>query len=84
MAKDSIFVSKKVRGQSVASDVSSVEGALAHVGQVSPPTPSKSLILAKNDPKTEKGYENLGAGGPPHTGKPYPPKVNENRGAGSA
>ena len=83
MAKDSIFVSKKVRGQDVASDVSSVEGALAHIAKTEGPSPKKSMILAKNDPQTVQGYEKLGKGGSPHTGKPLPEKSKDNRGEGS-
>jgi hypothetical protein len=78
MAKDSVKPSKKVTGQSPVSDVSDVAGALVHVGTVSPMTMPKSLILAKNDPKTVQGYEKLGTAKPVASLKP-----KDNRGEGS-
>ncbi len=73
-------MAKKYGQQSVESDVSSVEGALAQAGQVSPPKAKTVSRLANNDPKTMKGYTKLGSGGPAHTGKPT---ATDNRGEGS-
>ena len=78
MAKDTVKPGKKVTGQSPVSDVSTPEEALAHVGEVSPMTMPKSLILAKNDPKTVQGYEKLGTAKPVASLKP-----KDNRGGGS-
>ncbi len=77
-------MAKKYIQQSMESDVSSIEGALAQAGQVSSPKAKTVSNLANNDPKATKGYERLGSGGPPHTGKAYPPKSKDNRGEGSA
>ena len=79
MAKDTVKASRKVGKQSIQSDVSSAEEALAQVGKVSPIKPPKSLILAQNEPKTVQGYENLGTGGLPRTGKAT---AKDNRGEG--
>jgi len=67
--------------QSVESDVSSVEGALAQTGQTTGARKSRSRILAQNDPVTPKGYTKLGSGGFPRDGKPH---ATDNRGEGSA
>jgi hypothetical protein len=69
--------------QSVESDVSSVEGALAQTGQTTGVRKSRSKVLAQNDPVTQKGYTKLGSGGPAHTGKALPEKSKDNRGEGS-
>ncbi len=55
--------------QRVESDVSTPEQALAHVAKTEGPSPRKTTILAKNDPKAEKGYENLGPATDPRAGK---------------
>jgi len=65
--------------QNVASDVSSIEGALAQVGQTTGARKSRSRILAQNDPATQKGYTKLGTGGFPRDGKPH---ATDNRGEG--
>ena len=73
--------------QSASSPVTTPEEALSYVGQYKPnptPNPRTGNNMAPNEPPRYKGYENLGIGGPPHTGEPYPPKVKENRGGGSA
>lgn len=74
-------MAKKYSRQSVESDVSSVEGALAQTGQTSGARKPNSKILAQNDPVTQKGYTKLGTGGFPRDGKPH---ATENRGEGSA
>ena len=73
-------MAKKYSQQSVESDVSTPEQALGQAGQVSPPKAKTISNLANNDPKTMKGYERLGSGGPAHTGKPT---ATDNRGEGS-
>ena len=73
------MMAKKGNRQSVESDVSNPEQALAQVGQVSPIKPAVVSKLAAKDPQTPKGYERLGAGGPAHTGKPT---ATDNRGEG--
>jgi len=52
---------KKYTKQSVESDVSSIEGALAQIAQseISRTSPKK---LAQGEPKRVKGYEGLGKG----------------------
>jgi len=84
MAKDSITTSRKVKGQSVTSDVTSIDQALSQVRKTDGARSPRSKILAQNNPATQKGYTRLGPGGPPHTGKAYPPKSKDNRGEGSA
>lgn len=74
-------MTKKYVRQNVEADVSTPEQALAQTGQVSIPKTPRMSRLATNDPKTPKGYEKLGPGGPVHTGKPT---ATENRGEGSA
>ncbi len=77
-------MAKKSNQQGVESDVSTPEQALGQVGQTTGARKPRSRILAQNDPVTPKGYEKLGAGGPPHTGKALPEKSKDNRGEGSA
>ena len=60
----------KPKKQSVTSDVSSPEEALAHVAMVSPPTMPKPNTIASNTPTTVKGYEKLGTGIKRPSGKP--------------
>ncbi len=72
-------MAKKYIQQSVESDASSVEGALAQAGQVSPSKAKTVNNLANNDPKTMKGYERLGTVKMP-SGKPT---ATDNRGEGS-
>lgn len=83
-APDSVDPNMRTTSEKVSSPVSTPEEALAYVGQTGPITMPKSMILAKNEPARVQGYEKLGEGGPPHTGKPYGPKVKENRGGGTA
>ena len=75
------MMAKKVSQQSVESDVSSVEGALAQVGQTTGARKPRSKILAQNDPVTSKGYTSLGRAGFPKDGKAH---SKDNRGEGSA
>lgn len=77
-------MSKKYARQNVESDVSTPEQALRQAGQTTGARKPRSKMLAQNDPVTQKGYEKLGPGGPPHTGKAYAPKSKDNRGEGSA
>lgn len=72
-------MAKKYSQQSVESDTSSVEGALAQAGQVNPPKAKTVSNIANNDPKTVKGYEKLGTVKLP-SGKPT---ATDNRGEGS-
>ena len=63
--------------QSVKSDVSSIEGALAQAGQVSPMKQATPNKIASNEPKRVKGYEKLGT----VSNKRSAP--NDNRGEGA-
>lgn len=73
-------MAKKYSSQSVNSDVSDAEGALAHVDPARASKPFPTSTPASGDPKSVKGYDKLGTGGPAHTGNPT---ATDNRGEGA-
>jgi hypothetical protein len=72
-------MANKVSRQSVESDVSTPEQALAQASQTTGARKPRSKILAQNDPVTPKGYTKLGGGGLSRDGKPH---ATDNRGEG--